>query len=186
MVSRSLIVALLISIFSISSLNAQNLIWDINASVINGFSVDLMITNYQKNSSVGIGYSFVGYLPEGKNYSNSISEITYSDDIQSIQSNTNILELKYGQLVKQNLMPFALIGIGWKNEIQQRYDDSHILDVSGKYYISKLDEVRFNLGFGIRQRIVVREKNYFSFGIESSYLKPFCISIGISLSQIPS
>ena len=50
--SNSLKVALLISIFSISNLNAQNLIWDINASVINGFGIDLMITNYQKNSSI--------------------------------------------------------------------------------------------------------------------------------------
>ena len=98
----------------------------------------------------------------------------------SIHTNKHLFELKYGELFKSNTLPYLLIGLGWKNKLQQRFDELRILDVDGDYFVTYDDEIIFNIGLGIRQRIAIPETKdkHINLGIESSYQRLFVISIG--------
>lgn len=158
---------------------AQNFsVIDVNVTALNGIGVDAGYTSSGKY--IGFGYSFKGTIPLGENYTEYISYITYPEDIRSIHTNKHLVELKYGELFKSNTLPYILIGLGWKNKLQQRFDELRILDVNGDYFITYDDEIIFNIGLGVRQRIAIPETKdkHINLGIESSHQRLFVVSIG--------
>jgi hypothetical protein len=179
---RKVDVLTLLSIFlwaGTSVIHAQKFsVVDVNLSVLDGVGIDAGYTS--EGQYIGFGYSFKGTIPYGENYTEYISYITYPEDIRSIHTNKHLFELKYGELFKSNTLPYLLIGLGWKNKLQQRFDELRILDVDGDYFVTYDDEIIFNIGLGIRQRIAIPETKdkHINLGIESSYQRLFVISIG--------
>lgn len=180
MIKIKIYVGLVLFIIGVHSITikAQFSVIDVHLTGLNGIGIDAGYSN--SGTYIGFGYSFSGVIPYGENYTETVSYITFPEDIRSEHTNRHLLELKYGELFESLTLPYVLVGIGWKNTLQQRFDELRILDVDGDYFITYDDEIILNIGLGIRQRFPISQKSgkYFSIGLESSYHRLFVVSIG--------
>ena len=95
-------------------------------------NVDLLNTN---RFLYGIEFGLGKTISEEQNYSGTVSQFAYDEDIEGVVYSQIVFAGRIGYRINQSFHIIATIGGSFFNQYQERFDSFYILGTDGWYYV---------------------------------------------------
>ena len=144
-----------------------------------GFDVGYVTKKHLIHLKFGGNIGINGLGKKGTNYTDTISSNQYRDEIKETFKYNSSVDFKIGKhFFSKEIAIYGVFGYGMKNTIQQRYDDTKILDVTGNYYIVSETTYFPNIGVGITFLL----ESQILLGFESTLSRPVSLVLGYQIN----
>ena len=90
---------------------------------------------------IGLDIGFGKSINENQDYTGTISQYNYLEDIQNTIYSQTLLGVRIGRSVIENFFVIGTIGANFFNEYQERFDELYILGYDGVYFVRTDKEI---------------------------------------------